>query len=186
MKFDEIMKKLNKDEAVVIAGGEVIINRKLQCMIGGIPIYDIIILYTKENKELTVIKSLDELYDLSLIYGSEGDIRRCIMCDELPEQGYYEDRELKQYYCCFDCLVKWMNNTYGQGAWKIDCSDFGRQKFLIQIEEDEVKDFRDAVKIEETWWRPYDMEYVPPYDFCADTFTIEESNGVAIVKPIED
>ena len=185
MKFDEIMEKLSKDEPAVIAGGEVIINRKLQCLIGGIPVYDIIIMYPKEHKEPTVLKSLDELYDLSLMYASKADIRRCIMCGDLPENGYYFDYEVEQYYCSYNCLVQWMNKVHGIGCWRIDYSDFGKQRFLVRITEEEVKDCSDAIKIDGIWWRYYNIEYILPYDFI-ETFELGSKDEESFEEPDED
>lgn len=169
MKFEEIMNKLSKDEAVVIAGGEVIINRKLQCIVGGVPVYDILLVFPKDMLEPVIVKSIDDLDDLSMMFESEGDIRRCLECNELPEYGYYVDNEMKQYYCSFPCLVKWMNRIHGQGNWQIDSSEFIVQRFLVKVKEEDLKKYPDAVKIKEEWWRYYDMKYVFPYDFIEGT-----------------
>lgn len=155
MKFSGIIEKLSKDETVTIGSNEIFIGKKLNSIIGGVPIYDIVV--SKDDKD-TVFNSMDALDEASTI--GKCDIRRCIMCDEIPEAGYYIDHELDQVYCSFKCLSKWMNDVYGEGGWKVVNEGFDT-KYMIKMDEDDLYFYDDAVKKDGVLWRYYNIEYVP-------------------------
>ena len=165
MKFEHIPQALDKDDCIEINNGEVMIKKKLKCVIGGVNIYQIMVDFPKERLEPIFFNTLDELDDWS-ISNFMTNIRRCLICGEIPiameqfeqdkEPGYFYDEEVNQYYCCEDCRNNWFEQVYGKGNFKFEAGNFMNINTYV----------RDNFKGE---WKPYKIKFVEPYDFvCND------------------
>ena len=161
MKFEEIIKTLSQNECIEINGGEVLIQRKLDCVIGGVSIYRIMVSFPKENFEPEYFDTIDELDDWSMV-NFEKNIRRCSVCNEIPvssdqeEQrkvkGYFYDKEMNQYYCCKECRDIWFDTIYGDD-WKVEKKEFMGINTYIKYETDNE-------------WKPYNLKFIRPFDGC--------------------
>lgn len=173
MKFDNIVSNLAKDEVISINNGEVIINKKIKSVIGGVPVYNILVSFPVDGHMPIEFESIDELDDFSIINDKGLDLRRCLACGDLPEEGYYHDEETGNYYCCIDCLKEWMDKVHSQWNWNIITEALNILKFMVKIDEKEVVKYKDAVKENNDWWRPYKIVYHPPYDNTHCSFEFE-------------
>lgn len=162
MKFEHIPQALDKDDCIMINNGEVMIKKKLKCVIGGVSIYQIMVDFPKGRLEPLYFDTLDELDDWSLMNKKEQNLRRCIVCGEIPvameqfeqdkESGYFYDKEMNQHYCCEACRNKWFEQIYGKGNFKFEDGAFmGIDTYIRENSESE--------------WEPYSIEFVMPYDF---------------------
>lgn len=156
IEFDSIIEKLANDETVSVAKGEVLITRKLKCLIGNVPVYNILLKVLNEDKmeyDLFEFEDFIKLNEFSLINEQGVSMDRCILCGGLPEEGYYRDNENGNVFCSYACVVKWFNDVYGQGNWKpasMMLSGFdklNKDKFMIRNTETDT-------------WREYDMQYI--------------------------
>lgn len=166
MKFDDIISKLACNEVIEIAGGEVMIKKKLAQVIGGVSVYNLYVEFPKERKEPIEFETIEQLDDYSLM-SADSSIRRCLVCDGLPEKGYYYDNEMRQTYCDYACFSHWMNRVYGQGNWKVGTGVFDELKFYVEMDKDLVEDFSfdyNYIIEEGKYFREYDCVYVPPYN----------------------
>lgn len=181
MKFEQIPQALDKDGAIEINNGEVIIKKKLKAVIGGINIYKIMVDFvsdqtkeqtdktdqskeqtdqSKEQTEPLYFNTLDELDDWSIV-NSEKNIRRCLICDSLPiameqfandiEPGYFYDEEMNTYYCCKACRNKWFNDVYGEDNYKFEDNEFMGVNTYVR-------------KNRDSEWEPYRIRFILPYN----------------------
>lgn len=177
MKFDEIVQQLENDDVVMINGGEVMLKRKLSKMIGGIPCYAIMVDSMNEEAPL-IFDTLDQLDDFSVANGT--DIKRCFVCGELAEEGYFIDKENHMVFCCYSCIVEWFNKIYGKENWK----PVGMCNMKIDQEQGEfmVKQINpptdeDSYIYESgAYWKVLPIYFIPTYDFAEKVETIEEDD----------
>ena len=162
VKFEHIPQALDKDDCIMINNGEVMIKKKLKCVIGGVNIYKIMVDFPKGNFKTLYFDTLDELDDWSLMNRSEQNLRRCDVCGEIPvameqfeqdkDSGYFYDEEMNQHYCCEECRNKWFEQVYGKGNFKFEEGNFmDINTYTRENREDE--------------WTPYSIKFIPPYDF---------------------
>lgn len=158
IEFDSIIETLANDESVSVANGEVLITRKLKCLIGNIPVYNILLKVLNESGteyDLFEFEDFTELNEFSIINEQGVSMDRCILCGGLPEEGYYKDNETGNEFCSYACVVKWFNELYGQGNWKPASmmlngfEGLNKDKFLIR-------------DVETDTWREYDIQYICP------------------------
>lgn len=162
MKFEHIPQALDKNDCILINNGEVMIKKKLKCVIGGVSIYKIMVDFPKGNFKPLYFDTLDELDDWSLMNKGEQNLRRCDVCGEIPvameqveqdkEAGYFYDEEMNQHYCCEECRNKWFEQLYGKGNFKFEEESFmDINTYTRENREDE--------------WTPYNIRFITPYDF---------------------
>lgn len=162
MKFEHIPQALDKNDCILINNGEVMIKKKLKCVIGGVSIYKIMVDFPKGNLKPLYFDTLDELDDWSLMNKGEQNLRRCDVCGEIPvameqveqdkEAGYFYDEEMNQHYCCEECRNKWFEQLYDKGNFKFEEESFmDINTYTRENREDE--------------WTPYNIRFITPYDF---------------------
>lgn len=156
IEFDSIIQKLANDETVSVANGEVLIARKLKCLIGNVPVYNILLKVLNEAKteyNLYDFEDFTELNEFSINNEQGVSMDRCILCGGLPEKGYYKDNENGNEFCSYACVVKWFNDLYGQGNWKPASMMFSgldsqnKDKFMIK-------------DVDTGAWNEYDIQYI--------------------------
>ena len=162
MKFEHIPQALDKNDCIMINNGEVMIKKKLKCVIGGVSIYKIMVDFPKGNFKPLYFDTLDELDDWSLMNKGEQNLRRCDVCGEIPvameqveqdkEAGYFYDEEMNQHYCCEECRNKWFEQLYGKGNFK-----FEEERFM------DINTYTRENR--EGEWTPYNIRFITPYDF---------------------
>ena len=171
MRFQDILTKLIADDVVLIARGEVQIKKKLREVIGGIPVYNFYMEFPKERREPIEFTSYHEMEEYS--YGNLSNLfRRCICCEEIPEHGYYMNKETNHMYCNYSCLVKWMNDEFGIGHWQVGTGTEEKLQFYVEIDKSLIEEFSldcNYIKQENRYFREYDIEYIPPYEPSIET-----------------
>ena len=182
MKFDEIVGRLATQDVVEINGGAVMLKKKVKEVIGGVPIFNIIVDRVADDEELLEFETIDELDDFSIMNERGISICRCCECGGFPEKGYYHDNELSQDYCSFECLLKWFTTVWGTGNWTTMITDDFNAEFEIwvKVREEQAQELDTFKKINGEYWRKYDLVYIPPYDFPSsndkeDLFCIDDA-----------
>lgn len=168
IEFDSIIEKLANNEVVSIANGEVMITRKLKCLVGNVPVYNILLKVLNESEteyDLFEFEDFIELNEFSIINEQGVSMDRCILCGRFPEKGYYKDLETGNEFCSYACVVKWFNDLYGKGNWKpasMMCDgleNIGMNKFMIK-------------DVDTGAWNEYNIQYIYP----EHTLNIEDLN----------
>lgn len=166
MQFENIIKELSGDESKKLhfASNEIMVKRRLKSIVAGVPIYQLEVHFLHENFEPEIFDTFEELDDFSL-RGDDKNIRRCKYCGCLPEsyEGYYVYPNLNIHFCCHSHLVKYMDETYGQGNWRYEESE--GNKVYIKVDKSVVDFYKnmDIHKIDGEYWREEECKYVSPY-----------------------
>lgn len=161
MNFDNIISSLSNDEVVVIADGEVMIKPKLKKIVGGMQVYEIMIDINRKDAKPIYLGSIDELDDFSICNKDGISLRRCSVCGDFAEHGYFVDHESLSEFCSIKCLSDFMNNVFGFGHWFADTDDFGSLLFFVESKQDDIEDDLLTIKRNDKRWRPYDIECIP-------------------------
>ncbi|MBD5508847.1 MAG: hypothetical protein HDR05_12590 [Lachnospiraceae bacterium] len=168
MKVEHIALELSKDNIVELGVDGTTIDKSIRCIIGGIPVYDIKV-STYDGFVSNTVKDFEELYERAT-FNEIGGVHKCSMCEEIIDKVYYINNEHKMYFCCWNCLVKFMDETFGTGQWKMeDDTDF-----MVKVSEEEALALDDVVKIGGEWWRNIDIMYVNSDFNFAEEVSIQE------------
>lgn len=163
MKFEDIIPRLSRGETICIAGGEIMIKRKLSSVLGGVPIYHISVEFVKDRKETISYSLVDELDSDSAM--QIVDIRRCQICDELPEHDYYIDSESNFSFCCSACLERWLDNERGKGNWRVVRDNSSTERYQVKVNMDDIYGGELEEEDQGKVWRNYRVLRISEYDF---------------------
>ena len=162
MRFEEIVLKLTTEEIIQIASGAIQIKKKLREIIGGIPVYSFYIEFLKEKRDSMEFNSYHEMEEYSYI-SLENIFKRCSCCEEIPLEGYYFNNETNDVFCCYTCLVEWMNKEFGLGHWQLGTGDINKHKFYIEVDKELIDEFLpdcNYIKQDNRYFREYDIEMI--------------------------
>lgn len=174
MKFDEVVSNLAKNDYVDINGGAIVLKKKVSEVIGGIPVYNIMVDRVKDKEEPLTFETMDGLDDFSIGNMQGISICRCCECGSFPEKGYYHDFEMEQDYCSFECVLKWFNQVWGLGNWNTMLGgDFDDFQIWVKVSEEQVVGLDSFKKVDGEYWRKYNLKYIPPYDFSCNSDDVE-------------
>lgn len=164
MKFKEIIPQLAKEGRVVISNGDVMIDKTLTGIIGGVPIYGITVTSNDFFGTSMTVNTMEELEEESTTVAGKAPIRKCAFCGEILNKDCLYDRGNDQYMCNDDCLLDWLNQTYGVDNWfESEDGPFGT-KYMVRVDPMELQYLDEAVKKGDKWYKVCDVVNAMHFD----------------------
>lgn len=164
MQFSKIISELVAGHEVELQNGDVILQREIADITGGIPRYRIKLINLKSGMEPLYYDTFDEFDEaVSIFVDDEAAIKKCVVCNEYIEDfGYYYDEEQDVCYDNYGCVVKDFNIRFGKGNWSFKDNGFFTSDLaiIVKVSADDIDDYPDVFKQNDEWWRPYHIKYV--------------------------
>ena len=88
--------------------------------------------------------------------------------------GYYIDNETGNEFCSLNCLTSFLNELYGKDNWS---TMVGKEDFFniyIAVPEEQEQYYENLKKVNDRYWRKYDITYVSAYKDLKDIDWLED------------
>ena len=88
--------------------------------------------------------------------------------------GYYIDNETGNEFCSLNCLTSFLNELYGKDNWSTMVGSEDFFNVYIAVPEEQEQYYENLKKVNDRYWRKYDITYVPAYKNLKDVDWLED------------
>lgn len=175
MRLTELIQKMAQEESVNINGGEVTVFNKLKEIIGGVPIYDIVVSFNKEEYEQISFESIEDFIQYCIDpHNDGGTIPFCLYSGQFPEDGYILYNETNDMFRNTAEFEKYLDEVFD--SWKVEFDTFDGMTYYKEVMniEFEAGHKEDVFEEDDRLWRKLDVTFVGKYDFTDNISFLEE------------
>lgn len=175
MRLTELIQKMAQEESVNINGGEVTIFKNLKEIIGGVPIYNIVVSFNKEEYEQISFESTEDFIQYCIDpHNDGGTIPFCLYSGQFPEDGYILYNETNDMFINTAEFEKYLDEVFD--SWKVEIDNFDGMTYYKEVMniEFETGHKEEVFEEDDRMWRKLDVTFVGKYDFIEDISFLKE------------